>query len=79
VVTQYNSTLRKIPEEGRFHFTLRWKPAITQLLSEYLASLTGKTSTVLEGGYMSNENLPNRVSNYVSGSNFNKFFPKKKA
>ena len=32
---------------------------------------------LLEGGYMSNDKVPNRVSNYVSGSNFNKFFPKK--
>jgi hypothetical protein len=31
---------------------------------------------VLEGGYMSNEMLPNRVSNYVSESNFDKYFPK---
>jgi len=32
---------------------------------------------VLEGGYMSNDKVPNRVSNYVSGINFKKFFPKK--
>jgi len=30
------------------------------------------------GGYMSNDKVPNRIWNYVSGSNFNKFFPKKK-
>jgi len=33
---------------------------------------------VFEGGSMSNDKLLNRVSNFVSGSNFNKSFPKKK-
>jgi hypothetical protein len=76
-VTHYHSTLRKIPEDGLSHFTPRWKPAITQPLCAYLASSTGKTNMVLEGGYMSNDKLPNRVSNYVSGSKFNKSFPQK--
>ena len=74
----YHSTLRKIPEEGRSHFTPRRKPAVTQLPCEYLASSTSKTNMVLERGYTNNDKLPNRVSNYVSGSNFNRLFPKKK-
>jgi hypothetical protein len=73
----YHSTLCKTPEEGRSHFTSRRKLAVTQLLSEYLASSTGKTNMVHERGYTSNDKLPNRGSNYVSGSNFKKFFPKK--
>ena len=77
-VTHYHSKLLKIPEKGTSHFTPRGKPANTQLPCEYLATSTGKTNMVLYGGYMNNNKLPNRVSNYVSRNKFNKFFPKKK-